>query len=203
MEFIDKNKGQKDADAILNNFMTLHQSKDAQGNPEKGRYENVSYSALSKDTMVFNGKTDSHKEHLTTVLRYTQEDARGAQHCCYCMRRINDEEVTLEHIIQHSLDSNDRNQYQRYIDYRLPFLTDKNVILACDYRAKFNAAGQYVPPYPHVMAYHNLVASCYGYFPKKENREQQLIVCCNNKRSDEHIYPLFYDKLRRFYIFVG
>lgn len=191
MEFIDKSKGQQDADKILDDFMALHQYKDAQGIPQDGQYVNVVYDELSVNDMTLKGKKESHRDHLIDVMRMTQQDSHGVQHCCYCMRRIDNENVTLEHIIQHCL--NDHAQYNRYINYGLPFLTANNVILACDYTAKFNAARQCVPPYPHVMAYHNLVASCYGYFPKEENREQQLTVCCNNKRSDAHVYPLFYD----------
>ena len=194
MEFIDKAKGQQDADSILNDFMALHQHKDAQGTPQNGQYVNVVYEELSANNMTFSGKNASHRDHLIDVMRMTQQDSHGAQHCCYCMRRINDEKVTLEHIIQQSLNENDRAQYNDYINYGLPFLTAGNVILACDYTARFNVAGQNVPPYPHVIAYYNLVASCFGYFPKEDNREQQLTVCCNNKRSNAHVYPLFYDQ---------
>lgn len=193
MIFIDKAKGERDAETILQNFMSLHQLRDDNGQTEDGRYENISYEALDDTAMTIEGVTATHRNHLIRVIRSIQADDYGVQRCCYCMRNINDEDITLEHVMQYSLDQNKRDEYQRYISYGLPFLTAGNVILSCDYVAKFDTANQAVPPYPHVMSYHNLVASCMGYFPKKQNRSQQMVVCCNNKRKDAHIYPLYFD----------
>lgn len=193
MIFIDKTKGERDAESILQNFMSLHQLKDANGQTEEGRYENISYEALDNNAVTIDGVTATHRNHMIRVIKNTQADDYGVQRCCYCMRTINDEDITLEHVMQYSLGENNRDEYRRYISYGLPFLTAENVILSCDYVAKFDTANQAVPPYPHVMAYHNLVASCTGYFPKKQNRSQQMVVCCNNKRQHAHVYPLFFD----------
>ena len=45
-----------------------------------------------------------------------------------------------------------------------------------------------VPPRPHTVTFENLVVSCDGTFPDKKGSSQ----CCNHKRGQEDIYPLFY-----------
>ena len=46
------------------------------------------------------------------------------------------------------------------------------------------------PPFPHNVAYNNLVLSCLGTFPD-ENRPASN-MCCNIKRQEKYAFPAYY-----------
>lgn len=98
--------------------------------------------------------------------------------CCYCMKHIIENETTLEHIIPNkSNNSGDFDIYKAYnqID-TFVFFWERAM---CTNRIS-------VPPFPHILAYENLVASCNGYIPTAG-----LSKCCNNIRGSKEIIPLF------------
>ncbi|MDR1556945.1 MAG: HNH endonuclease [Tannerellaceae bacterium] len=99
-------------------------------------------------------------------------------YCCYCMKHILNKETTIEHIIP-----NKAKKESIYSDYKIYGDIESNVFLwQGNMSSKIN-----LPPFPHILAYENLVASCNGSIPKEGNAK-----CCNNKRGSEKIIPVFY-----------
>lgn len=100
--------------------------------------------------------------------------------CCYCMRRMDNHEdsATIEHIIPEN--ATDPAEADHYFQGRPTGLNSRNVCLTHDY---FNAGQPPRPPYPHKLAYHNMVIACKD---------------CNNNRGSERIDPLFlYDTVHQ------
>lgn len=96
--------------------------------------------------------------------------------CCYCMRDIKG--PTLEHMIPQSVKS--QEVFSKYYEHESNLDAD-NIILTQEF---LNNPGK-VPPFPHVIAYENLIPSCYGNLPLKKK-------CCNNFREDKPIQPLVF-----------
>ncbi len=97
--------------------------------------------------------------------------------CCYCMRQFhNNEETTLEHIIPKS------SSVSELTDYTSAYQTYFNEVT---HLSQF-AHSQSTPPYPHTVAYQNLVASCKGILTENS----QTSSCCNNKRGNNPIVPI-------------
>ncbi|GHT62746.1 hypothetical protein AGMMS50239_16940 [Bacteroidia bacterium] len=132
-------------------------------------------------------------EKLTKWLLEEQE-----YYCCYCMKHILKEakilkderliiknETTLEHIIPNkSKNSLDYNKYSLYGEIRKSvFFWDES---------KMSSIKLNMPPFPHILAYENLVVSCNGEIP-----DQGKSKCCNNARGNKDIEPLFYVKTVR------
>jgi len=101
--------------------------------------------------------------------------------CCYCSREIDDSLHTeLEHIIPRSVKN--EQELQQYFNYSS--ILAKNVRLQEGFRV--SAVQQITPPFPHHIAYHNIVASCNGRtFDTSED-----FTCCNRIREDSFIPPL-------------
>jgi hypothetical protein len=95
------------------------------------------------------------------------------------MKHILKDETTLEHIIPN------KSKKPADITKYTPYGEIKNNVLFWD--SKMCATKLNLPPFPHILAYENLVASCNGYIPKIG-----LGKCCNNARGDKEIVPLFY-----------
>lgn len=107
-------------------------------------------------------------------------------YCCYCMRRLfGNGDVTVEHILPQS--EVDSGYYQRISE-----LQPSKIQLTSVFNSTTNP--QY-PPYPHIVAYNNLVASCNGMFPKLNNEEVEVSDkphCCNKKRKEDKAFPIYY-----------
>jgi hypothetical protein len=164
MEFIDKTKSKANAEAIINVFMRLLKEKN---NPYPKDLYNALKSTKTEDNIFFH-------RLLIAILREEQH-----RRCCYCMRRLdNGKEETLEHIIPNKL--KDKTAFERYLNSKTA-LNNKNICFAPDFIA--NETETY-PPYPHTIAYQNLLISCDG----KINRSGTS-VHCNNKRGDDFVEP--------------
>lgn len=140
----------------------------------------------------------SRLENLTNTLVDEQNDTEGNSYCCYCMRKlyVNDTDdghkgnVTLEHIVPHKIKSaeweTDKDKYLQF-----PNLNN-NHITVC-FEGKLTASQKRTRltgmPYPHFVSYHNLVASCDG--TTFENNRIQGSRCCNNKRQNRFVLPIF------------
>ncbi len=125
----------------------------------------------------------SYKRQMIDVLLRNQSN-----HCCYCMRRIDSvDDVDVEHIIPQSTRNIDVDYYRT-----APGLDKDNIILTSEY---VHADNQACPPYPHTVSYNNLVASCYGTFPKLKDDEVIMSnkgCCCNNVRGNAKAYPVYF-----------
>lgn len=101
-------------------------------------------------------------------------------YCCYCMRHILNPETTIEHIIPNN--AKEIKSYDLYSSYgrigETVFFWEKDLR-----ETKITR----MPPFPHILAYENLVASCNGFIP-----ENGYGKCCNNKRGSDDIIPVFY-----------
>lgn len=122
------------------------------------------------------GYDDINKTHYKSFCLAEQENV-----CCYCSRKIDDRsEIELEHIIPRSVKGNEK--LQEYFDYS--DILKQNVVLQEVFR--LSKIQQATPPFPHHIAYHNIVASCNGrtFAPSDD------FTCCNRKRENEFIPPL-------------
>ena len=132
----------------------------------KGNYPDDLYGALRTDTICKND----------LVFQLLQENEGR---CCYCMRDIKG--TTLEYVVPRSI--NDKSEYERYLVLDSE-LQNAAMVLEED----FLQAPTIIPPYPHTIAYENLVPSCFGNFGSETAK------CCNNKRGDLFIHPLIFRK---------
>jgi hypothetical protein len=157
MRYIDKIPYKSQGDSLVDDY--LLKTKDADG-----CYINIDYSTFRS----------AYRAPLTKLLLEAQH-----RYCCYCMRKLNAKEhVTFEHIIPQS-------EKTAAVDYyrAAPGLSDTEVILTSEF---INVPGRQTPPYPHVVAYNNLVASCDGSFT-----DGTRALCCNHKRGDRMAFPLY------------
>lgn len=116
--------------------------------------------------------------------------------CCYCMRHLEHKtHTTLEHVIPlHCHDKQGRpltatiNHYKQYGNL------SKMVTYRHLDRPPYNTQQMVTPPYPHFCAYENLVLSCDGSLTTGEDNERasSLHLCCNNRRGNDKITPLFF-----------
>lgn len=111
------------------------------------------------------------KEFIKDILIEEQ-----ANYCCYCMKQIEKINSTIEHVIPRNCPSVEFAEYQRnYV-----CLDSSKVI---EINEEPNAV-LITPPYPHQIAYENMLASCSGHI--KGNK------CCNSQRGNAMIIPFFF-----------
>ena len=100
--------------------------------------------------------------------------------CCYCSRLIdNSPETELEHIIPRAV--NDTVTLQQYFNYSL--ILSQSIVLQNSFSAA--TTQQATPPFPHHIAYQNILASCNG----KTINTSEDTTCCNRNRGNEFIPP--------------
>lgn len=173
MKFIDKTKAKYRVKGLDINREMLNAQWDGR------TYFNLHYETVDKAA-------------LTRLLIEEQEGL-----CCYCMRRLHIQDegnyrknVTLEHVIPHKIKQeeweHDREQYRKFSQ-----LNDRNVTVCMngiitDPTNKFG-----MPPFPHFLAYDNLVASCNGR-TLDESRKEVPHHCCNNMRGNYYVEPLYF-----------
>lgn len=157
MEYIDKTKSQEWAHTLIKEFLEEYLN-------EYGEYPENLYDALRKD--------HKHKDLLVNKLL---ED--NLCRCCYCMREIKG--TTLEHMIPQCV--KEHEEFMKYFDLESN-LDDINIMLT----KEFLENPKEVPPYPHTIAYENLMPSCFGNLPIGPAK------CCNNYRGNQIIQPLVF-----------
>lgn len=98
--------------------------------------------------------------------------------CCYCMRDLKG--PTLEHVIPQKVKN--KEEFDKYfeMDSRLD---KENIIL----ESEFIINPKETPPFPHTVAYENLIPSCFGTFASGSSKKS-----CNNYRGDKFIQPLIF-----------
>ena len=169
MRYINKNKYLRKGQDITDCYLeTVCRVDDGAGNYH---YQNVDYEGSFAST---NAKSD-----MQSLAMKSQENL-----CCYCMRDLHmqNQRITLEHIIPQR---SGQSEYRYYTGMDVFPLTVNEVILTDDFTGVPNVC---FPPRPHTVTFENLVVSCDGTFPDKEGAPQ----CCNHRRGQHHIYPLFY-----------
>jgi 5-methylcytosine-specific restriction endonuclease McrA len=130
---------------------------------DTNRYVNLTYESFKNDD-------------LRDLLLKEQNN-----YCCYCMKHILKGDSTLEHIIPQSVDA---PLFDKYVSYG----EIKDNVFFWE-RKKTYSTQLTMPPFPHILSYENLVASCNGNIPEKGVGKH-----CNNARGSQDIIPLFYIK---------
>lgn len=177
MEHINKQEEQKAHDLIGAFLRRCHDG----GWNTQDLYESMS---SDRDPDVQDAETTFNK--LRRLLLY----GSGGR-CCYCMKTIDEDHTTLEHIIPNKV----ANQ-EAYDEYK-KFYTNaewNKIVFApsfLEHPRWPNTA------YPHTVAYENLVPSCNGKFADTRTAEQianhvpdtRESKCCNNRRGSKYVIP--------------
>lgn len=133
-----------------------------QWSEDSNRYINISYNDIDKS------------EYRKFCLKEQNN------FCCYCSRQIDDSSATeLEHIIPRSKKTDEivLGKYFEHSD-----ILAKNIVLQDVFKSSDQI--QTPPPFPHHIAYHNIVASCNG-----KTFEESDEFTCNRARKDDFIPP--------------
>ena len=166
MRYIDKNTEYEEGNGVTENYL---ENECKMTDPLDGsiRYQNIDYSGS------FTSK--GYRDKLLKLAMSSQK-----KYCCYCLRKIrNSGQATLEHIIPQN--SQTTEGYDKYHE-----LSNQEILLTKDYTS---AQIQNRPPYPHTVAWNNLVLSCKGQFPLDNNVSSH---CCNNARLSDYAPPVYY-----------
>lgn len=191
MKWIDKSRNKTEGDQVAKDYL------EACCRQLDGRYLNVRYdkrdAGAGDSFCTANGGI--FRKRLTNILLENQEG-----YCCYCMRKIktaqmeqdSDEVVTREHIIPRAFSQKDLTKLTTYYQ-QCPELSKDQVILTDEFEEITHNQSDDLPPYPHKIAYNNLVASCNGTFPYKRNdRGNKQKICCNEERHDNDAFPIYF-----------
>lgn len=170
MEYTEKVAAEQQAHALIEDFLRRLLSGE---NPIPSDL----YEALGDDRMPDGDATIKTRQKLTSLIL---NENKGR--CCYCMRDIN--HATLEHVILNSIC--EQEEYSKYLNMPSE-LKGGSMILASKYIESDNHD---VPPYPHTIAYENLLPSCDGKIPSNSSN----VVCCNLYRGSKFVYPLTFRK---------
>ncbi len=153
---ITVNKDNQAAIDYVSNFIN------GQWQPEANRYINIGYNDID----------------VSAYRTYCLEEQNNI--CCYCCRQIdNSRNTELEHIIPRAQNI-DNTELQRYFDYSN--ILAQNIVLQRSFRD--SATQQATPPFPHHIAYHNIVASCNGRII-----DTSEYLCCNRSRGNDFVPP--------------
>lgn len=192
MKWINKETHKSEADKVVREYLDNCCLR-----PD-GRYANVRYdSKRDGGTGPCFCQADGglYRRRLTNILLDNQNGC-----CCYCMRKIktaqreeySDEVVTREHIIPRGFTRNNKHTVTSYYQ-QSPELASDKVILTDEFEDVTHDQRADLPPYPHKVAYNNLVASCNGTFPYIRNdRQNKPKICCNECRVEHDAFPVYF-----------
>lgn len=170
MRYIDKHQHLQAGHAITDDYL----DQECRIDDENGHYcyQNVDYEGSFASSGV--------KSKMQRLALDSQEN-----YCCYCMRDLHmqNQQVTLEHIIPQSCSA---DEFANYTRLNVSPLTDDEVVLTSRFT---NVDNIHVPPRPHTVTFENLTASCDGTFPDKVGTSQ----CCNHHRGCKFVYPMFFE----------
>lgn len=186
MQYIDKNTHRVDGNRITLDYLDTC-CRDA-----SGHYSGIVYKSKNCSDVTFRtGGTPQYSQRMAQVLLENQN-----YRCCYCMRKlepnppvIGDAMVTIEHVVPRSFTGSANGaDFARYKS----FVPGMNYVELNDV-FEAQAGAQTVPPFPHAVAYDNMVVSCNGTFPSvREIEGRDIPVCCNRKRGDASIMPVYF-----------
>lgn len=109
------------------------------------------------------------------------------RYCCYCMRRLEEDEVSVEHVVPESLEGFDEREefgfYAAHAD-----CIDNHVALGSEVAQQAfptNESVAALTKFPHLIAHSNLTAACMW----KKTSGEEIGCCCNNSRQNNRILP--------------
>lgn len=163
MRYINKTLRKTDGNSLIDEFLSSNWDS------SNTRYNMIQY----KDNWNFrNTLRPNLKQLLLEEQMYL---------CCYCMRKLTDNNTTFEHVVPRSTDTQEiLNKYNHHD------IISNNICLQSVF-AESNVQLN-TPPYPLEIAYENLTASC----DRKFNNGSTTYPICNHQRKDKLIEPLFY-----------
>lgn len=181
MQYIDKNNASRLAgNQVTLDYLNTH-CKDA-----NGHYDGILYRDRTRTRPDFmTSGTSPFYDRMVRILMNEQ----GCR-CCYCLRRLQpgmpncDETVTIEHIVPQGFDGSNSAEFSEYADFSPSIKL--NVVLTSVFQSQSGV--QAMPPYPHKVAYDNMVVSCNGSFPSGINSG----ACCNIKRGQAKALPVYF-----------
>lgn len=184
MHYIDKNINKVTGNQVTLDYLNTH-CTDA-----NGHYGDIHYRSGDSATHPdFMSGTPSYYERMVDILMRDQNDR-----CCYCLRRLQpspaankDAIITIEHIVPHSFKPVDHAKFEEYKHFTHNL---DEVVLTDEFESM---DPQTIPPYPHTVAYDNMVLSCNGTFPAvREGGRANSQICCNHKRGAKRAMPVYF-----------
>lgn len=153
MEFIDKISKESEANKIIDTFI------DNGWEDSLNRYINITFNDIKPLIKKFLLKAHSNR-------------------CAYCMKHIEEGDMTIEHIIPESFKAINQSDFNKYLELDSCLINNVTLkdIFATTKRKKLT------PPYPHDIAWYNLIPSC--------NSNQ----CCNLYRSKKFVKPFLLNR---------
>lgn len=147
-------------------------------------------SAWNDEDNCYIGLTyDKLKYDCPSLLNLLIDEQKG--YCCYCMRKLSiGQNTTIEHVIPKSIVASETEEIEYYEKYGQ--LNRESIYVSGEHTLTSKLR---TPPYPHFIAYENLVASCNGKLlqqPLSKSSENITGHCCNNRRGSNKIVPLFF-----------
>lgn len=181
MKYLDKTYYQKEFDEYTVRFLTDERKADGsirKISDGKKCYDRFSKPAYKKGKAF--GNPD--KTGWLDVLIKEQSDR-----CCYCMRRVVRDEISVEHVLPESFEGLDELQEYEFYASQSPSIRN-HVELASRFAVRRFAGGAEISVltcFPHPIAHGNLTVACMN---KKDG--QEIGCCCNNHRGNARILPL-------------
>jgi hypothetical protein len=176
MRYIDKEIYQKDFDTYTIRYLQNAQANDGTFIPpleSKSTFENFSQSKYKLQPC--HGSTH---EGWLSILLEEQENR-----CCYCMRRLDNNSISVEHLVPESFEGLDEDdEYNFYATHasaiREYVITCRNFVKASK---NLNIKNNEFKFMPHLIAHSNLFPACQSNKPG---------CSCNNHRGNHRILPL-------------
>lgn len=169
MEYIDKSANLKAGNDIDRSYL-------------KASYSQDEHAFIPPFTEAYDGINQAPYRHELVSLMLAEQQG----HCCYCMRRINEVDVTIEHVVPRNFDEGqDPHTEYDYYTSKSQEIGD-NVELAQDSHIDTPNAVDAASRMPHTIAFGNLMASCKGILVEKSKKNW----VCNTPRGNTRILPL-------------
>lgn len=182
MKYIDKSGHQNEFNEYTVKFLQDCRTPNGSLYPDPSKrecYENFSSNKYRKGTVF----PEPAKAGWLQILLEEQN-----KYCCYCMRRLEEGEVSVEHVVPESFDGlNEQEEYTFYASHAGcigNYVELGNVVAQQNFPTEESVAA--LTKFPHLIAHSNLTAACMW---KKPNGEE-IGCCCNNKRHNKRILPL-------------
>lgn len=123
-----------------------------------------------------NFRKPEYRREFESLLREEQYNM-----CCYCMRNVSNDPISLEHIIPRACDEANFEFYRKKSQILRDYVVLKDSFCTVPLKRQTE-----LRHYPHVVAYANLVVSCNGI----SEVNSRACCMCNGPRGNEKIIPL-------------
>jgi len=181
MRYIDKKLHQTDGEQIVSEFLQCIHAR-------IGTYPEDLYKSFGQEIDDAHGHRRFRERIQTEVL----EPEQGGV-CCYCLRKLDGcRTKTIEHLIRNHAQTQDEMDGYRVRPTVLDELVFSKVFTSVE--------NPEYPPFPHSIAYQNLVVSCDGDL----FNENAKAVSCNLKRQNRFILPIpLYDDIPTRFVYYS